>query len=76
MKEKKEKEKKEREEKKKSMKDKSEQDFLKEGLKGPDIMALLVALQTQVEELAKDSRERKEREKIQSQFQWYPQYQQ
>ena len=71
-----EKEKKEREENdKKKDSNNQHQDFQPEALKGPDILALLTSLQAKVEELAKDSLERKEREKIQSQYQmWYPHY--
>ena len=59
------------------VRDKQEQDFQQGAQKGLDIITLLTALQSKVEELAIDSQERKEREKLQSQFQmWYPQYQQ
>ena len=51
----------------------SEKDFQQTGTKEPDILALLLSLQTQVEELSRDSKERKEREKYQAQFHWYPQ---
>ena len=66
-----------RENKKEKEKGKDKQDFQNGAQTGPDIIALLTALQAKVEELAKDFQERKEREKMQNQFQmWYPQYQQ
>ena len=54
------------------------QDFQKSSVKAPDIMSILLALQTQVSELQAEAKERREREKYQSQYQaWYPaQYQQ
>ena len=59
--------------KEKTGNDNSEKDFQQTGTKEPDILALLLSLQTQVEELSRDSKERKEREKYQAQFNWYPQ---
>ena len=52
-----EKDKKDREEKDKA--EKASQDFQQASVKGPDILTMLIALQSQVEELAKDSKERK-----------------
>ena len=53
------------------------QDFPKSSVKEPDIMTILLALQTQVSELKAEAKERREKEKHLSQYQaWYPvQYQ-
>ena len=55
-------------------KDSSAQDFQDVTQKGPDIVAILTALQAKVEELSKNAQERKEREKLQSQYQMWYQY--